>query len=159
MGRVLSPVLVGRLSVFLRGGGNHFARITGVLNRTNMGVSTFAITRGSSFNVLHLVISSASATVGILHSHLCTIDITSIIYLRYPGRPKTLTGTVSVVASTKVFVRCVCTFSRNRTTGIVVHPSGIRGYTRILGTGGLRLVTTDSLCGLWVLALDTSFVY
>lgn len=140
--------MTGRLSVFLRGGSNHLARIARILTGRNIGLSTLYVTRGTSFNVLHNVISRPSGTCGTLGSGRFTIGMASMMNVDYPGVPNSLTGMLHFLSSRNIFVRCVCSFTGNRATGIVVHPGSVSGYVHMLARGGISLLTTDRLCGL-----------
>lgn len=145
---VSGVVMTGRLSVFLRGGSNHLARIARILTGRGVGLSTLYVTRGTSFNVLHNVMSSPSETCGTLGRGRFTIGMASIMNVDYPGMPNTLTGMLQFLSSRKMFVRCVCSFTGGGATGIIVHPGSVRGYVHMLARGGMSLLTTDSLCEL-----------
>lgn len=119
--------------------------MAGALTGCSVGVRTFDVTRSASFNVLHLVISSIRGTIRMLHTRGFTIVLASIMYVDYPGITNSLTGILSCLTTRGVFVRCVCTFTRKSATRIIVHPSGIREYIRVLGGFGYGILAGGDL--------------
>ncbi len=150
--RVVGPALVavGRVSMFLRGGDKEVGRIARTLTRSSVGVRTFDVSRAASFNVLHLIISSMRGTIGMLRRGRFTIVLASMMYVDYPGMPNSLTRVVRRLARRSVFVRCVCTFTRNSGTGIIVHPASLRHYLTMLRRGRYYMLSGAQLwprCG------------
>lgn len=152
-------VTVGRVSIFIRGGPNELTSVANFLTSNKVDVHTFSVTSAASFNVLELVISSASGTTGMLGRRNITISVARIIKVSVPSIANTFTGIIGLLSSTKRGIRCTCTFlaPRRKRTCIVFEISGGRGTYRRLGRGNISIVRRGSL--LWFGRFGTQYYY
>ena len=138
-------MIAKQLSIFLENKSGRLTEVTRVLAEGGVNLSAMYIAETADFGILRAVVSEPEKAYELLKANHFAVNVTDVVGISCPNIPGALAKVLQYLTDEGVFIEYMYSFANGNHAHVVIRPTDMEGWLRVLKERQVELLAANDL--------------